>query len=219
MQLPTPIRLSPRDLPAMLALAAAAAPTLPPGFVLPRGAAELDAYLSGARGAAFGIARGGQLLAMALLRLPHPNEAPPPGLRFPRVPAADWPGGCCGMEAALVHPAARGRGFQRALLAARLAHAGRAGARWAIAGTRLANVPSWRNLLAAGFAIVGQRHDMGAPLIGLLRGVAAPLDTLPADLLLVDAADAMGHDAALAAGLVGVALEADGRVLYRRAAA
>jgi hypothetical protein len=90
--------------------------------------------------------------------------------------------------------------------------------RWAIAGTRLANVASWRNLLAAGFAIVGQRHDSGPPLIGLLRGVTAPLPCLPAVAAYVGAHDAAGHDVALAAGLVGTALGLDRRVAYEHAA-
>ncbi len=213
---PEPRRLTPHDLPAVLALGRAAGSALPPGFLMPRTEAEIAARLAGERGAVFGIVEQGVLLAMAMLRLHQPGEQH--SLRFPMVPEADWPHGCCGMEHALVHQAARGRGFQRALLAARLAHAADMGTSWAIAGTRLANAASWRNLLAAGFAIVGQRHDMGAPLLGLLRGVTAPLPTQPADLVLVDAADSAGHDAALAAGLVGVALAADGRVPYRRPA-
>lgn len=213
---PEPRLLTPNDLPAVLALGQAAGGALPPGFLVPRSEAEIAARLAGEHGAVFGIVEQGVLLAMAMLRMHHPGE--PQRLRFPMVPEADWPQGCCGMEHALVHPASRGRGFQRALLAARLAHAATVGARWAIAGTRLANAASWRNLLAQGFAIVGQRHDMGAPVFGLLRGVTAPLATWPDDLLRVDAEDATGHDAALAAGLVGVALGADGRVPYRRPA-
>lgn len=80
--------------------------------------------------------------------------------------------------------------------------------RWAFAGVRLANQASWRNLLAAGFAIAGQRHDFGAPLLGLLRPVAAPLPARADDARRIAPQDA--------AGLVGVALDAAGEVIYRR---
>jgi ribosomal protein S18 acetylase RimI-like enzyme len=211
---PRPVLLAPRDLAAIHALHAAAGP-LPPGFLQPKTDAELLARLAGQGGAAHGIVLDGRLVAVALLRLPdaqHPN--PPPG--FPLVPPAEWPLLACGMEHALVHPDARGRGLQRALLAARLEHAARAGMHWAFAGVRLANQASWRNLLAAGFVIAGQRHDFGAPLIGLLRPVAAPLATGAADAGRVAPQDAEGHDAALGAGLVGVALDDAGDVIYRR---
>jgi ribosomal protein S18 acetylase RimI-like enzyme len=214
-QAPRPILLEPRDLAAIHALHAAAGP-LPPGFLQPKTDAELLARLAGKGGAAHGIVLDGRLVACALLRLPdaaRPNT--PSG--FPLVPPADWPLLACGMEHALVHPDARGRGFQQALLTARLEHAARAGMRWAFAGVRLANQASWRNLLAAGFAIAGQRHDFDAPLIGLLRPVAAPLPTDADDARQVAPQDAAGHDAALAAGLVGVALDEAGDVLYRRA--
>lgn len=213
-QAPRPILLAPSDLAAIHALHAAADP-LPPGFLQPKTDAELLAHLAGQGGAAHGIVLDGRLVACALLRLPdaaHPN--PSPG--FPLVPKADWKLLACGMEHALVHPDARGRGFQRALLAARLVHAARAGMRWACAGVRLANQASWRNLLAAGFAIAGQRHDFAAPLLGLLRPVAAPLATGMDDARRVAPQDAAGHDAALAAGLVGVALDETGDVIYRR---
>jgi ribosomal protein S18 acetylase RimI-like enzyme len=212
-QAPRPVLLAPRDLAAINALHAAAGP-LPPGFLQPKTDAELLARLAGQQGAAHGIFLDGRLAACALLRLPdpaHPN--PPPG--FPLVPPADWPLLACGMEHALVHPEARGRGLQRALLAARLEHAARMGMRWAFAGVRLANQASWRNLLRAGFAIAGQRHDFGAALLGLLRPVTAPLATGADDARRVAPQDAAGHDAALAAGLVGVALDLAGDVIYR----
>lgn len=108
---PGPTLLLPHDLAAITALLHAV--DTPPGFMVPRSEADLLGHLSGTRGVGFGVFGHGRLLAMALLRLPRHDE-PAPTLAFPRVPPEDWPGGCAGMEGALVHPDARGLGLQRA---------------------------------------------------------------------------------------------------------
>lgn len=158
----------------------------------------------------------GALEAAALLRLPDP-DGPDPGPPFPLVPEDDWPRRACGLGGTVVRPRARGRGFQRALVDARLAWAVRAGARWACAGVRLENAVSWRNLLARGFAVVGMRDDPGYPILGLLRPLGTGvLRTDPLDRRAVAALDPAGHREALDAGYLGSRLAPDGRVTYER---
>lgn len=212
-------RLGPADLPAALALQARATDGLAPGFVIAKDAAALAPYLDGSRGAAFGIG-GARLDALALLRLPtaaHPNPVGP--VAFPIVPAAEWPLAVATFENAMVDPGARGRGLQRVLIAARLDAARAAGMRWAAAGIRLANVASWRNAIAGGFAAVGVRPDPGQPIFGLLRALdgGAALATDPRDRLAVAFDDAGGHAAACADGRIGVRLvDHDRALVYER---
>ena len=72
-----------------------------------------------------------------------------------------------------MHPEHRGRGWQRRLVEARIALARQQGARWACSGVHVLNTVSWFNLLACGFAVVGVRHDLGDPVLGLLRDLHA----------------------------------------------
>lgn len=214
---PPPIRrLTPADLPALLELRTTAAAGLPAGFIWPKTEAQLRAYLDGA-GAAFGVSSSnGALSACALLRLSGSGRANP-GPAFPLVPEADWPLRACGFEGTVVRPAARGRGLQRALVAARVARAARMGMRWACAGVRLENAVSWANLLAQHFVIAGMRSDLGYPVLGLLRPLEAEaVRTDPGDRLPVGAGDPASHQAALDAGYVGVRLAPDGSVTYER---
>lgn len=209
-------RLARFDLPELLALQESATDGLPAHFLWPKTEGELAGFLDGALGAAYGVIERGELVAIALLRLPsekHPLEGPP----FPHVPKQDWPHGAGFLAHTIVAPRARGRGYQRALFDARLEHARRERLRWLCAGVQLDNVVSWRNLLAKGMAIAGVRFDTGHPLIGVLRALAAPeaLATDPGDVRRVRADDASGHDAALRYGYLGVRLEAD-EVIYQR---
>ncbi len=204
------------DLPEIVKLQAEVEAGLPPGFLRAKGEHELRGFLDGTRGLALGVGELGALVGVALLRLPsesHPHGGPP----FPLVPAADWPFRACFMGNAIVRADARGRGLQRALFDARLAHAEAAGMRWVCAGVRLENTVSWRNLLARGMAIAGMRSDYGYPLIGLLRSFdPLALQTDACDGTRVEACDAAGHQAALQAGLIGVRLEPQGAVVYER---
>ena len=70
-----------------------------------------------------------------------------------------------------VHPDHRGRGWQNQLLAARLEALERAGVPWAASGTHAENHASRRNLLRAGFALVGMRTFTAHPVCGWLRPV------------------------------------------------
>ncbi len=210
-------QLGPADLPDLLALQAAVAAGLPPHFLRNRTEDDLRGYLNGRLGVAFGMVDRDVLLATALLRLPsvdRPNpESDPP---FPVVPAADWPSHAAFLENAMVVPAARGRGFQRALLRLRLAHAAAAGMKWVCAGSNLHNEASWRNMLAEEMAIVGL-IDPGHPVVGLLVAFDADaLATAPGDALAVAAQDQAAHQAALRDGYIGVSVSADGTVTYRR---
>lgn len=208
-------RLTIDDLGDALALQRIVGDGLPAGYLFPKTDAELSAYLDGSRGAAWGIGPAGGLRAVALLRLPAPDQSfsgPP----FPLVPA-DEIGLSCFLENTIVHPEERRRGHHRTLLDARISAADAMGKRWVCAGVHLENRRSWSNLLAAGLAIVGMRRDFGYPVIGLLR----PADR---DVLATDAgsdrpvavAEVEAHDAALREGWVGLRLLPDGRVLYRR---
>lgn len=211
--------LTAADLGDVLALQAAVAAGLPAHFIRGKSEEDLRGYLDGTRGVAYGVVEGDALLAMALLRLPgaaHPN--PPGDPPFPLVPAADWPCHAAFLENAMVLPAARGRGYQRALLDVRLFRAAVSGMRWICAGSNLRNEVSWANLLAKGMAIAGLL-DLGFPLIGLVAAVdAAALATDPADRVAVAAQDQAGHQAALRDGYVGVRLAPDGTVIYQRLA-
>lgn len=215
-----PLRpLEPTDLDAVVALQADVRGTTPTGFVLGRTRESWRAALAGVGDRAYGVFEGGELQAAALLRLPDPAR-PYIGPPFPGVPDADLLLHAAFLENALVATAARGRGLQRALIDVRLAQAEAAGMRFACAGVRLDNVASWRNLLACGMVISGIRREPGADLLALLRGFGpAAADIDRHDEGRVPADDAAAHERALRCGCVGVAVDADGAVVYRRARA
>lgn len=189
---------------------------LPVGFIRAKTESELRGYLDGTLGVAYGIVEGAALLAMALLRIPnesHPNA----GLPFPLVPEADWPLHACFLENTMVLPAARGRGYQRTLLDARLFHATSPKMKWICAGVHLQNSVSWTNLLAEGMVIAGIRFDPGYPVIGLLASSdASALASDASDQVLVSTRDHARHQAVLQDGYIGVRLASDGAVIYQR---
>lgn len=210
-------RLYPDDLPDLVALQAAICAEFPAGYLQLRSPHRLGELLAGQGGLAFGLRQGGQLLAAGLLRLPGP-----PGVRltFPGVPPHDWPGAAALAEGALVAPEARGLGLQRRLLDRRAAAAASRERRWLCAATRLENGASWRNLLRAGFRLVGIREQGGVTQIALLRPLRTACFLLEERIdRRVTAADATGHAEALAAGLVGTALDGEARITYCRPAA
>lgn len=215
-ELPAVKRLASGEAHAVLALQSAVAAGLPPGFLFPKTEAEFRAYLDGSLGGVWGIVEGGALLAAALLRVPdeaRPNPAP----RFRLVPEEDWPLHACFLQNSMVLPAARGRGYQRALLGVRLAHAAACGMRWACAGISLQNRVSWANLLAEGMVIADMRLDLGHPIIGLLRATDPSALASDADQRrTVHADDPAQHQAALRDGHVGVRLASDRSVIYQR---
>jgi predicted GNAT superfamily acetyltransferase len=209
-------RLSPADADAIHDLQRDVTATLQEGFLRFKEEYEQAMYLDGTVGAAFGIFDGEKLSAMALVRIPsveHPNHLEP----LPRImPKADWPLHTAILENAMVAPHARGRGYQRALVDARVAYARKAGMRWIGGGARVGNVVSWRNLLASGLAIVGLRVNGGNAFIGLLKSMEQ--DALRSNLTnrrLVPAHDTDAHLRALEAGYVGTQLTSYGFVVYQ----
>jgi hypothetical protein len=209
-------QLAVADLPAMAALREAVSAKLPVGFIRPKTESEMRGYLDGTRGVAYGIVDGDALLAISLLRIPdekHPNA----GVPLPLVPAKDWSVWTCFLENTMVLPAARGRGYHRILLHARLAHAASAQMRWICAGVHLQNSVSWANLLCKGMAIAGIRFDLGYPIIGLLSSFdALALASDLSDQISIRLHDPYQHQAALQAGYIGVRLASDGAVIYQR---
>jgi GNAT superfamily N-acetyltransferase len=188
----------------------------PEGFIRPKDDGEVHGYLDGTLGAAYGVVDGMGLSAVSLLRLPSEAHANAGLTPFPRVPAADWQQGAAFLENTMVRRAARGRGYQRMLLDARIEHAERAGMRWVCSGVHLDNVVSWSNLMAKGMAIVGIRFDPGYPVIGLLKGFqAGALASDHNDHVLVPLADAKRHEMVIDAGYVGVRPIGD-TVVYQR---
>jgi GNAT superfamily N-acetyltransferase len=209
-------QLTVADLAAAVELQALITAGLPAGFIWPRTDRELGAYLDGTLGVAYGITEGDVLLAVSLLRVPD-SDHPLVGPRFRLVPEEDWPRHACFLANTMVVPAARGRGYQRTLVGARLAHAASAGMRWMCAGVALRNTISCTNLLAEGLAIADIRCDLGHPIVGLLRPIDAPeLTSDPDDRVLVRAHDHVQHQAALQAGYIGVRLAPGGAVVYQR---
>lgn len=187
----------------------------PSGFLRVKTVAEINAFLDGEIGAGFGIFDNTKLLAMGFVRTSmadHPHHGPP----FPRVPEEDWPNNSAFLENTIVAPAARGRGFQRALIDLRTAHAKAAGVRWMCAGVHLANEISWRNLLASGMVIVGIRAANGQAVIGLLKSFDNnALRSSITNLRLVAAQDTDGHLHATERGYIGKRMSTWGFVVYQ----
>lgn len=210
------VLLTPDDLIRMLHLQLYISMHLPAGFFRAKSERDLYAYLDGSAGAAFGVVQQDQLTATALLRIPS-EKNPNSGMQFPHVPAADWPLHAAFLENAMVHPSARGQGFQRLLLEARFSHAAEHGMRWVCAGVHLNNAVSWSNLLAQGMLIAGLRLDLGYPVLGLL-GTLNPhgLPVNLADQIRVAGYDQRQHQTALQNGYVGARLAPEGAVVYQR---
>jgi ribosomal protein S18 acetylase RimI-like enzyme len=141
-------QLRSQDLRDILALEDEIAKGLPPGYIREKSPDALRGYLDGTRGAAYGIFADGRLEATSLLRLPstvYPNTELTP---FPRVPRQDWPFSAAFLENMIVHPRARGRGYQRLLVDACFKHARAARMNWVGSGVHLKNHVSWANLLS-----------------------------------------------------------------------
>jgi hypothetical protein len=204
------------DLPAMVALREAVNAKVPAGFLRSKTESEIRAYLDGTHGVAYGIVEGSALLAVSLLRVPDENH-PNAGLPFPLVPEEEWSLRACFLENTMVLPAARGRGYHRILLDARLCHAASAEMRWICAGIHLQNSLSWANLLARGMAIAGIRCDLDYPIIRLLSSCdAVALTSDSSDQVSISPQDPSQHQAALQDGYIGVRLASDGAVIYQR---
>lgn len=210
-------QLTPADLTQVVELQRAVTATLPPGYVFPRTESDLHNFVNGTLGVAYGVFEGHTLAASSLLRIPsatHPNDASRP---FPIMSEDDWALYAAGLANTIVLPTARGRGYQRTLVDARIAHAKSAGMKWIWSGVHLANSVSWSNLISKGMAIVGILTDFGFPLIGLLRRVeGVPLAVDDGDRMVVAAHQTSQHQEAMHNGYVGVRTTSEGSVLYYR---
>jgi GNAT superfamily N-acetyltransferase len=208
-------QLSIADFKAILALQSAVGATLPAGLVRFKEEHELISYLDGDLGAAFGIFNDDELIATALLRIPsveHPHQWE----SLPRIsPKQDWVLHTAFLENAMVVPKARGRGYQRVLLDARVAYAKAVGMKWIGGGARLDNLVSWRNMLANGMMIVGMRIHEGSASVGLLQSFESVLPTSFTDFRLVRTENISEHVSALDAGYVGTQLASSGVVIYQ----
>jgi hypothetical protein len=211
-------RLAPADLAEVVALQDAVTAGLPEGYVRKMSETVLRGFLDGSDGLAYGYGAPGALVCTSLLKIPSEQKPnPSDGLPFPIVPPEDWPRRAAFVANTLVLPKARGRGYQRALLDRRIADAEAAGMRWLCGGAHLENFVSWRNLVARGFVVAGVRLDYGFPVIGLLYGYGPrALASDPEDALRVALRDVAGHQAAFGEGRVGVRVEPDGTIEYRR---
>lgn len=223
-------RLAAEDLAAIVELQRAVCAGSAARFIAPKDEAELARFLDGTLGAAYGVAEAASVVATALLRLPGAGPSAPslkealasPGVVMAsglpeRIAEGDWARRTAFLENAMVLSAARGRGYQRALLDARLAHVRRAGMRWVFAGVNFWNTISWSNLLRRGLAIGGIRFDRAEPILGMLHALdAAALASAAGDRISVKYDDVSEHRAALERGYVGVLAGARGDVIYQR---
>ena len=209
---PMLLRLREKDIARCRALEAEVLPAVPAGYVRQRPAAAWTACAQGEQGAGWYVEAQGRVVAVGLLRLATEPAAGAP--HFPRLSPQDWRHACI-VENALVHPAYRGMGLHRMMLRARLEHARARGLRWAVGGTRLANVASWGNMLHCGFMLVGLRSDAPQAVVGLLAPLDGRRGTRPDFAMQVEAADVAGHLAALSEGFAGVRFS-EGFVSYER---
>jgi GNAT superfamily N-acetyltransferase len=195
-----------RDLARVLQLQQAVLPTVQPGHMRLRGPDELATYLNGTAGLGFGVVEGDALVAMTLLRVPGARR-PSAGAPYPRVPPADWPLDTAMVEGILVHPAARGRGHQRALVARCRDAAATIGMRWLCAAVHAGNEISLRNMLRVGFAATGVRQIAPGPMLALLMAAdGTPLATDPDDEAHCDLHDPDDLQACFAQGYTGLAV-------------
>jgi GNAT superfamily N-acetyltransferase len=192
---------------------------LPTGFMQTRSKHELLSFLDGTRGIGHGVFELDRLVAIGFLQTPT-AESPNQGETFPKVLAQDWPLHAAFLTNTMVLPSARGKGYQRALIATRLQAAEQAGMRWVCTGVHVANTTSWRNLLAQGFAIVGCRVESGQTDRSVL-GLSVSMDKTAlrsdsSDPRWIEAGDWVAHHRALEAGYLGISMNDKDQVVYQR---
>ena len=188
--------LQPQDLPAMHALHLCSIEGMAAQTVKPETREFLHGLLLG-RGRVIGAWHGAALAAYGVLQhdlLAQDDPRPLLGLAPGQV--------LYKLAGAAVAPAWRGQGLQRQLIARRVAWAGDA-ALFATAAP--GNVPSWRSLLACGFAVRALQYRYGGHARYLLARVpgAALAHGAPARELAQD--DIPGQEALLAQGWQGIA--------------
>lgn len=196
-------RLGPSDLDAVERLHRQALRGTGPDIVKPE-TPDFFARLLGGRGAGIGVFDDAHLIAYGLIQHDLPAYDDP----RPLVGAA--PGvAVVKLSGASVDPAYRGRGLQRALIAARvtLARENADGALPLLFSTSApANVPSWTNLLSERFAVRAVKlYYGGHPRYVMVREGDAPL---PHGTLHLPAGAIEAQSSLLAQGWRGVAMEA-----------
>lgn len=154
---PMPIRaraLGPDDLDAVEALhRIAIGPVARPDVVKPESRSYFESVLAG-RGRTIGLFEGADLVAYGILQHDHtPKDGPHQLLGLPPDTAVGR------LAGASVHPDHRGRGFQRRVIAERVAVAPPGMVLFSTAAP--VNAPSWSNLLEGGFPIVGIEFFFG----------------------------------------------------------
>lgn len=152
-----PIRtreLGPADLDAVEHLhRLAIGPVARPEIVKPESRAYFESILSG-RGRTIGLFDADRLVAYGILQHDHtPSDGPHRLLRLPAEAAVGR------LAGASVHPDYRGLGLQRVVIAERVAMA--PGHMVLFSTAAPVNAPSWSNLLAGGFPIVGIEFFFG----------------------------------------------------------
>jgi GNAT superfamily N-acetyltransferase len=209
-----PRRLDITDFAELAALQREVAASAPQGFIRSKSDDDLAAIVEGRTGAAYGVRANGELIAAGLLAYPGPPpEGAPP---FPRVPPTHWSTRVAFFDNDVVRADMRGRGIQRALFDARLAHARNAGRAWFCAGVHSGNIASVSNLLKRRMAIVGLAFFHGYPLFAMLRAEDASALATTGAAVHVAAHDIVAHERVLGGGMIGEGI-VDGAVVYRRA--
>ncbi|WP_234052573.1 MULTISPECIES: GNAT family N-acetyltransferase [unclassified Xanthobacter] len=129
-------------------------PVTRPEVVKPESRSYFQSVVAEGRGSAVGIFDGEALVAYGILQHEHtPADGPHRLLNLPPETSIGR------LAGASVHPDHRGRGFQRAVIAERVASAPAGMVLFSTAAP--INTPSWSNLLAGGFPIVGIEFFFG----------------------------------------------------------
>lgn len=161
---------------------------------------DFFAGILGGRGRAFGVFED-DLVAYGILQFDLlPTDDPRPALGLAQA------GAIAKLAGAAVDPAYRGRGLQRRLIAVRVAAA--AGIPLLFSTAAPLNLPSWTNLLAAGFTIRAIVTRYGGLTRYLMVRTGEPLTT--GEDVLVNVNDLDRQRELLARGWEGVASRASG---------
>lgn len=171
----------------------AVGPVVDPNVVKPESHDYFESIFKG-RGFFMGVFDGPELIAYGILQHDHPvKDDPRPSLGLaPGAPVGRLAG-------ARVAPAYRGRGLQRALIAARVAAAPADMLLYSTAAP--VNTPSWSSLLAEGFAIRAIQRLFGGYARYLMVRDGSTGD--PDHTLLVDPLDTDRQNALFAEGWRG----------------
>lgn len=166
-----------------------------PDVVKPESRSYFESMVGG-RGRTVGLFEGGALVAYGILQHEHsPAHGPHQLLKLPYETSIGR------LAGASVHPDHRGRGFQRVVIAKRVAMAPPDMVLFSTAAP--INTPSWTNLLAGGFPIVGIEFFFGGYARYVMLRDGSSYD--PEQVVVVDPRDFERQQALFADGLRGYA--------------